>query len=331
VKHFTLLFFVCSFLLLVCCGGGGAGVQSESNDIVFQAYSDGNWDIYTVNPSGGNEKKLTNFSSQELNPDWSPNGQSIVFSSTSTGQQEIFTMDANGQTLKQITKDGGYDHPIFSPDGAKVLCQRRVNNESLLYVISTDGTTATNITPEGGFYSNAKWTSSGTSILALKREVGDSLYRIATNDFSKFRIIDNIGAFSVSSDERWLYVWTDGGIFVSLDNNPFVKRIDGPGTVYLSGGARPNNGEILYKSQLTIDGKKVEKLFLYDGQGTIGRELTAFGQSIQHGRWSKDGRFIMFGMPEVNNSAALYGMNWDGTGIRKLSSNFVSLSVSSWR
>ena len=169
MKHSTLLFFVCSFLLLVCCGGGGAGVQSETNDIVFQAYRNGNWDIYTVSPSGVNEKKLTNLPTQEYNPDWSPNGQSIVFVSTSTGKQEIFTMDSNGQNLKQITKDGGYDFPIFSPDGAKVLCQRRVNNESLLFIISTDGTSIVNITPDGGFSGQISRVSFSNTAMTVQR------------------------------------------------------------------------------------------------------------------------------------------------------------------
>jgi Tol biopolymer transport system component len=332
VKHSTLLFFVCSFLLLVCCGGGGAGVQSETNDIVFQAYRNGNWDIYTVSPSGVNEKKLTNLPTQEYNPDWSPNGQSIVFVSTSTGKQEIFTMDSNGQNLKQITKDGGYDFPIFSPDGAKVLCQRRVNNESLLFIISTDGTSIVNITPDGGFFSNARWSSSGTNVLALKQEGnGPFLYKIAIDDLSKVKVFDHFaGPFSYSSDERWLYYRPGGfenGIYVSLDNNPFVKWIDGPDTVYLV-GVRPNNLEVLYRSQSIVNGKTIEKLFLYEGQGTIGRELKAFGQSIQSGTWSKNGKFIMFNMVE-GNDIALYGMNWDGTGVRKLSSNFAS--VGSWR
>ncbi len=87
--------------------------------------------IFTMNPDGGGQSKLTSGNS----PSWSADGQKIVFGRY-TGQSEedfaqaIFVMDADGTGERQITSGEFYDFdPSFSPDGETIVFAREIYDE----------------------------------------------------------------------------------------------------------------------------------------------------------------------------------------------------------
>jgi Tol biopolymer transport system component len=47
-------------------------------DLVFQAATDGNWDIHVVNADGTNQTNITNQPGDENSPAWSPDGTEIL-------------------------------------------------------------------------------------------------------------------------------------------------------------------------------------------------------------------------------------------------------------
>ncbi len=332
MKQPSFLLFVCAFLLLVCCGGGGAGVQSESNDIVFVSSKNGSADIYTVNPSGGNETRLTSWPLDEFAPIWSFDGKKIVFSSNKTGAYEVYIMDYDGNNVKQLTSIGGFDIPSsFDRYGQKILSARRVGNERKLYVISVDGTSVTNITPDGN-YSNFQWSDDAQYIFAIRSESdgsGSYLYKMNADGTNLSKLFSfNVSNYSARGEWMTLLPGGENAIYVSFKSNPLVKKIDGPNNLFLipGEGNTLNNG-ILYVSQTTVNGNSEQRLYIYDGEGTVGNELKAFGQSIGYGTWSMDFQYIMF-YKNDGNGFSLYGMTRSGSGIRKLAENGASAS---WR
>jgi len=95
--------------------------------------------IYTMNPDGSNQIKLTDNSCYNLYPKWSPDGSKIVYSSNCDGDFEIFVMNYDGTSVKQLTNNSSlYDvWPAWSPDGSKIaFVSNRIGPNQKLYIMN---------------------------------------------------------------------------------------------------------------------------------------------------------------------------------------------------
>lgn len=66
-------------------------------------------EIYVMNADGTGVQRLTNNTSEEWSPAWSPDGRELVFQSNRDGDQEIFIMNADGTNVRQLTSNGAAD------------------------------------------------------------------------------------------------------------------------------------------------------------------------------------------------------------------------------
>ena len=74
--------------------------------------------IILSNLDGSNQKNITNNTSINTSPTWSPNGDRIAFISQRDGTPQLYLCDAEGANLRKIVKEGGEaDSPAWSPDG----------------------------------------------------------------------------------------------------------------------------------------------------------------------------------------------------------------------
>jgi TolB protein len=86
------------------------------NRIAFVSQVDGNLDIYTAAPNGGQLRRLTEDHGKNEDPCWSPDGRYIVFSSNRTGAYKLYIMNANGQNQRKITSfSGNHTSPSWAP------------------------------------------------------------------------------------------------------------------------------------------------------------------------------------------------------------------------
>jgi Tol biopolymer transport system component len=144
------------------------------------------YDIYTANPDGSAQRRLTSYGVYTAEGVLSPDGRSIVFTSLKDGDLDIYTMSADGTNVKQLTHQLGYDGgPWWSPDGKQIvyrafhptaprdvadyrslLAERLVRpNKMDLWVMNADGSDQHQITHLGGASFGPSWTPDGRKIV----------------------------------------------------------------------------------------------------------------------------------------------------------------------
>jgi TolB protein len=78
--------------------------------------------LYISNADGSGERALSQSSSIDYDPSWSPRGDWIVFTSERGGPANLYRMHPDGSSVEQLTHDPAYDdQAAFSPDGKHLV------------------------------------------------------------------------------------------------------------------------------------------------------------------------------------------------------------------
>ena len=237
--------------------------------IVFYSDQGGNWDIYTMNSDGSNQKKLTKSHATDGNPAWSPNGQQIAFDRELNGKYYVYVMDADGSNERRLTHHrGASGSPNWSPDGSLIAFNSNQNADREhrfnIFVMNPDGTNIKQLT-KFHFVSRPKWSPDGK--------------RIAFEGFVE--------------KTREVYIMNPDGTNVWRVSEPEPKT-----GMYL-GGWSPDGKQILYGA--AVEGKVAKKTLVIATLDPFGRnvvrqrerinipDIPIIGQS-----WGADGKSILF-------------------------------------
>jgi Tol biopolymer transport system component len=94
------------------------GWSPDGSTLVFTGERDGNFDIYAIPATGGEEKRLTTAEGLDDGPEYLPDGQWIFFNSVRTGHMQIWRMHPDGSGQEQVISDETNDwFPHVSPNG----------------------------------------------------------------------------------------------------------------------------------------------------------------------------------------------------------------------
>src|SRR2546429_2258205 len=129
-----MLRFLLSALLLACAGT--ICIAQTSRPTLFSrltvnrthiAFSYAG-DIWIVERSGGEARKLTSHPGEENFPVFSPDGSQIAFSRQVGGNWDVYVMSANGGEARRLTFDPRADlvHG-WTPDGQSILFDSSIN------------------------------------------------------------------------------------------------------------------------------------------------------------------------------------------------------------
>jgi Tol biopolymer transport system component len=161
-------------------GGVGAAWSPDGKKIVFTAARDGYQpSLFTMNADGSGQTRLTaNPAPDSVNPSWdmepawSPDGQTIVFyrlvETRQAGMvlQSLMTIHPDGSSLTAIPGMGeqsAFPAPAWSPDSRHLAFDGAVNGVLGLVVSNPDGSAA-RILVSGPNPHSASWAPDGTSI-----------------------------------------------------------------------------------------------------------------------------------------------------------------------
>ena len=108
-------------------------------------------DIYVIDITGDNFRRLTDHPAQDLYPAWSPDGKWIAFWSNRDGGNAVYLMEADGANAKRLANGRS---PEWSPDGQQIAFVLHQEGIDSIFIMDRDGGN-TRLLIEGG--DNPAW------------------------------------------------------------------------------------------------------------------------------------------------------------------------------
>jgi len=81
------------------------GWSPDGNSMVFCGDRNGEFDVYKIPSTGGDEVKLTDAKGLDDGPEYTPDGKYIYFNSVRSGSMQIWRMKPDGSDQEQVTND----------------------------------------------------------------------------------------------------------------------------------------------------------------------------------------------------------------------------------
>ncbi len=133
--------------------------------IAFTAKASGASKILAMDFDGANTGAISNNSSTNILPAWSPSG-GIAYTSFMRGNPDLYIAGAGGGRPKQLAKYRGMNTGAsFSPDGSKIAITLSKDGNPEIYVISaSDGSIIKRITDNRAIDTSPAWSPDGSQI-----------------------------------------------------------------------------------------------------------------------------------------------------------------------
>lgn len=156
---------------------------SPDGMIVFTSNRDGNFDLYTMKANGMGLSRLTKTKApvQNLEPQWSMDGNTVVFTRTTVSptlsESGIYLVKVATGTVGRLTSSRAEstDHsPVFSPDGTRIAFASDRAGSNDIYVISSNGRGLVQMTQKLSDDDSPTWSPTGTKIAFLSDRTGAS-------------------------------------------------------------------------------------------------------------------------------------------------------------
>ncbi|KGK97714.1 hypothetical protein LI82_08005 [Methanococcoides methylutens] len=195
-------------------------MSPDGTKIAYLSKTAGNYDIWTMNPDGSENRQITDSSSNEGAPSWSPEGDMLVYSL----EGKIWTVDPDNRVPKLLRNDNFVNtNPVFNPDGTKIAFVSDRSGNSDIWVMNSNGVGIEQVTFENSTQEHPAWSPEGDKIAFSSNEGGDyNIWTIALSDTDslvelgpdeellveeeKFDILKELEAFATKSPLRTLII-----------------------------------------------------------------------------------------------------------------------------
>jgi TolB protein len=197
--------------------------------IAFTAKGKRSSAILAMDFDGANAYSITNNSSNNILPAWSPSGGQIVYTSFMRNNPDLYLTGAGGGRPKKLSSHTGMNTgAAWSPDGSKIaLTLSKDGSNPEIYVISaSDGSILTRITNDRAIDTSPAWSPDGSQLAFVSdRNGAPQIFVVSASGGSPRQVSFNgnyntTPTWSPNPKKRLLaYTTRDGGRYdiVTLD------------------------------------------------------------------------------------------------------------------
>jgi Tol biopolymer transport system component len=137
-------------MLVVDARPAGATFPGKPGNIAYEGFDGTDREIYTINPGGGGKVKVTDNTTNDSDPNYSPSGKKIAYSGYDGQDYEIYTINVGGGGKVQLTDNTTGDYtPSYSPNGQKIAYRSYDGQDDEIYTINAGGGSRFNVTDNG--------------------------------------------------------------------------------------------------------------------------------------------------------------------------------------
>jgi Tol biopolymer transport system component len=144
-----------------------------------------------------------------MNPQYSPDGQSIAFHSTRSGASEIWIADRDGGNPRRLTYTNARTTatPRWSPDGKWIAFESNQSGPGDVYVVPSTGGPARRLTDGPAINAIPRWSRDGRFIYFVSYRTGRyEVWKVAAPGGEPVQVTHDGGFVAVESpDGRYLY------------------------------------------------------------------------------------------------------------------------------
>lgn len=271
-------------------------------------------EVLTVPREGGAPRVVTrltppNYGIERRLLDWSPDGATLVVAHADSPGRPIalWLVDAASGSRRLLTQpasdDRGDVEPRFSPDGRAVSFIREFHrNRQELFIVPAAGGNARALTSLRGQITGQDWAEQGLALLYASDQNGEyRLWRMNSSGSPKPQPLPVYGEFPIQLSlarrarvMAYASLHQDRNIWEFDLQTKEWKRLVASTAQDASPQYSPDGRSILFRS----DRGGVEQLWISDASGGGARQVTndkELRPSV--GRWSPDGRMIVFNDP----------------------------------
>ncbi len=188
---------------------------------------DGPWQVWVMTSDGKERFPITDGTTDDSAPAWSPDGNELLFVSRRDGNREIYriSLDAAlaGQPPTNLTRHRADDWtPSWSPDGQFIAFSSMRDGDWDIYVMRADGSEVVQLTDDPAPDISPDWSPDGQRIVFASKRSGNWDLYIMNRDGSEVVRITDHPASDLSPD------WSPDGSRIA-----FETTRDGDAEVYI--------------------------------------------------------------------------------------------------
>ncbi|MCL5958075.1 MAG: hypothetical protein M1358_01955 [Chloroflexi bacterium] len=248
--------------------------------IAFASNRTGSYQIFTMNPTGGEVKQLTSAGNNRW-PSWSPDNKKIAFQTDRDGNWEIYSMNADGSGQARLTNSAGEadEQPNWSPDGSRIIWSKGAR----IYSMLTDGTGSVMMSGWAGNQLYPLYSPNGQKI-AYATDSGIGGFTVQTLHGAAMSLAYHLGGRANPTDwqgNNILFHIVTGGqgeLWSMNDNNTNFLSLTGGNA--LRARYSPDSSRIVFQQG--------GQVWTIDSSGTNQKQVTSGAESVFNGEpdWS---------------------------------------------